>query len=77
VEKDRVHGHKLPLKCGDEVRDPEGRKGILTHKEFLYENTPEGPGHDVWLLNVQYMAYVRTFSNPSALTLVRTREEVK
>jgi hypothetical protein len=73
VEKDKKHGHELPFVCGDEVMTPEGRVGVLVHKEFLYRNTECGPGHDVWMLDVKFKAYIKTYSNPAALTKHKDR----
>lgn len=75
--KEKAHGHELAYKCGDEVIDFQGNVGVLTHKEFLYADTPSGPGHDVWQLVVLQKATLKTYSNPAALSLHCMREDVQ
>lgn len=73
VEKNNLYGHELPYVCGDEVTTFDGQVGVLVHKEFLYRDTPNGPGHDVWMLNVQFKAALRTYSNPTSLVKSKDR----
>lgn len=75
VQKIKDHDHKIPHKSGDTVRDPQGRIGILTRKEFIRENSECGPGHDVWNLLVSYGAITRTFVNPAELVVVSAEDK--
>jgi hypothetical protein len=75
IERDRLHGHKLPYRVGDQVMTPDGKIGILTHKEFLRE-CPEA-GHDIWQLEVQFGAFRKNYTNPAALQVPKVQKKTQ